>query len=386
VVPELRRVAKNTPLSVVPRDDHADPLTRAERWNRSAVRRSLQTLAVLAVFWSLYAARDLLAPMLLAVLVAVALSPLVRVLARFMKVWIASAVVIIAVIMVAGLTAFALSDEAVELGQQLPRIARDVRIAVTRASPSNGLLGRVQQAAAELERAAEPAPATPATPVTVVTPVDGRRSLMTGAWTVAGWSGNLILFSFFVFALLSSGDMFRRKLVRISGEHLSRRKVTVQALDEMTSQIRAYLFYQVWSGMIVGAVTAGAFAWLRVEHYALLGVAAGVLNSVPYLGPALVMIAAAAAALSQFGSLGMAAAVGLVSLVITSLEGFVLCPLVLGRASRTNTVAVFVSLMFWTWLWGPAGLVLAVPILMIVKSIASRVESLAELNELLADE
>jgi predicted PurR-regulated permease PerM len=72
--------------------------------------------------------------------------------------------------------------------------------------------------------------------------------------------------------------------------------------------------------------------------------------------------------------------------VITSLEGFVLGPVVLGRTSRTNTVAVCVSLMFWTWLWGPAGLVLAVPILMIVKSIASRVESLSELNELLADE
>ena len=61
-------------------------------------------------------------------------------------------------------------------------------------------------------------------------------------------------------------------------------------------------------------------------------------------------------------------------------------PLVLGRASRTNTVAVFVSLMFWTWLWGPVRLILAVPILMIVKSIASRLESLSELNELLADE
>jgi len=284
------------------------------------------------------------------------------------------------------LTAFALSDEAVELSQELPRIAREVRIAVARASPRDGLLGQWQKAAAELERATAPAPVTPATPVTVVAPVDVRRSLVTGAWTMAGWAGTIILFCFFVFALLSSGAMFKRKLVRISGEHLSRRKVTVQAIDEMTSQIRAYLFYQVWSGLLVGVVTAVVFASMGVEHYALWGVTAGAMNSVPYLGPALVMGAAAAASLAQFGSLEMAAAVGLASLVITSLEGFVLCPLVLGRTSRTNTVAVFVSLMFWTWLWGPAGLILAVPILMIVKSIASRVESLSELNELLADE
>ena len=203
---------------------------------------------------------------------------------------------------------------------------------------------------------------------------------------MAGWAGTLILFSFFVFALLSSGAMFKKKLVRISGEHLSRRKVTVQAIDEMTSQIRVYLFYQMWSGLLVGVATAGVFAWMGVEHYALWGVTAGVMNSVPYLGPVLVMIAAAAASLAQFKSVEMGVAVGLASLIITTVEGFVLCPLVLGRASRTNTVAVFVSLMFWTWLWGPAGLILAVPILMIVKSIASRVEALSELNELLADE
>lgn len=383
---ESRPVIARPPLSVVPREDHGDGLSRAERRNRSVVRRSLQTLAVLAVFWSLYSARDLLAPMLLAVLVAVALSPLVSALARFMNVWIASALVMITLVTAASLTAFALSDEAVELSQELPRIAREVRLAVARASPRDGLLGQWQKAASELERAAAPAPVTPATPVTVVEPVDVRRSLVTSAWTMAGWAGTLILFSFFVFALLSSGAMFKRKLVRLSGEHLSRRKVTVQAIDEITSQIRAYLFYQVWSGLLVGVLTAVVFAWMGVEHYVLWGVTAGVMNSVPYLGPALVMMAAAAASLAQFRSVEMAVAVGLASLVITSLEGLVLCPLVLGRASRTNTVAVFVSLMFWTWLWGPAGLVLAVPILMIVKSVASRVESLAEVNELLADE
>ena len=350
------------------------------------MRRSIQTLAVLAVLWSLYSARDLLAPMLLAVLAAVALSPLVGALARFMKLWVASALVMITLVVAVSLTAFALSDEAVALSQELPRIAREVRLAVAKASPRDGLLGQWQKAAAELERAAAPVPVTPATPVTVVTPVDVRRSLVAGAWTVAGWAGTFVLFSFFVFALLSSGAMFKRKLVRISGEHLSRRKVTVQAIDEMTSQMRAYLFYQVWSGLLVGVLTALVFAWMGVEHYALWGVTAGVMNSVPYLGPALIMTAAAAASLAQFQSVEMAAAVGLASLAITSLEGFLLSPVVLGRASRTNTVAVFVSLMFWTWLWGPAGLILAVPILMIVKSIASRVESLAELNELLADE
>ncbi len=75
--------------------------------------------------------------------------------------------------------------------------------------------------------------------------------------------------------------------------------------------------------------------------------------------------------------------VGLVSVVITALEGFLIAPIALGKAARVNSVAVFVSVMFWGWMWGALGLLLAVPILMIVKTVADHVESLSSLSELL---
>ncbi len=81
----------------------------------------------------------------------------------------------------------------------------------------------------------------------------------------------------------------------------------------------------------------------------------------------------------------MVALVASVSLAITSLEGFVLAPIALGRAASVNSVAVFVSVMFWGWMWGPLGLVLAVPVLMIVKTVADHVESLTSVSELLGD-
>jgi predicted PurR-regulated permease PerM len=68
---------------------------------------------------------------------------------------------------------------------------------------------------------------------------------------------------------------------------------------------------------------------------------------------------------------------------ITSLEGFLLAPIALGRAARVNSVAVFVAVMFWGWMWGSPGMLLAVPILMIVKTVADHVESLQSLSELL---
>jgi predicted PurR-regulated permease PerM len=87
----------------------------------------------------------------------------------------------------------------------------------------------------------------------------------------------------------------------------------------------------------------------------------------------------------QFRSPGMVALVALTSVVITSLEGFLLAPIALGRAASANSVSIFVAVMFWGWLWGPLGLILAVPLLMIMKTIADHVESLKSVSELLGE-
>lgn len=87
----------------------------------------------------------------------------------------------------------------------------------------------------------------------------------------------------------------------------------------------------------------------------------------------------------QFRSASMLAVVALASVAITSLEGFLLAPIALGRAARVNSVAIFVAVMFWGWMWGPIGLILAVPVLMIVKTVADHVESLSSVSELLGD-
>ena len=81
----------------------------------------------------------------------------------------------------------------------------------------------------------------------------------------------------------------------------------------------------------------------------------------------------------------MIALVAGVSVAVTSIEGFLISPIALGRAASVNSVAVFVAVMFWGWMWGPLGLILGVPILMMVKTVADHVESLSGLSELLAD-
>jgi len=113
--------------------------------------------------------------------------------------------------------------------------------------------------------------------------------------------------------------------------------------------------------------------------------AAALVNCVPYVGPAVLAAALMLATLVQFGSLTTAAMVSGGSLVITTLEGFLFTPVVFGRSVQLNPVAVFVSFLFWGWLWGIAGMLLALPLLMIVKTIAESIEDLAPLAELLSD-
>jgi predicted PurR-regulated permease PerM len=122
-----------------------------------------------------------------------------------------------------------------------------------------------------------------------------------------------------------------------------------------------------------------------VEYAVLWGIAAGLLNCIPYLGPAIVAAGLFLSALLQFGDLATASLISGVSLVITTIEGSLLTPILFGHSVALNPVAVFLSFMFWGWVWGIPGMFLALPLLTIVKTIAESVDDLAPLAELLAD-
>ena len=344
-----------------------------------------QIIAVILALAACRYASGFLAPLLFAVMASLALAPPVKALARVIPRWIAAAIVVISISGAFGLTAWLLSDEVANFSRRLPSIVRDIRAAVQSATPRQSLIQQLQQAVTELEKTTGPAKPVDATPVTIVDTVDVQRQMMNGARRVAGYLSSLILLLFLIYFLLAQGDMFKQKFVRLSGERLSQKKVTVQMIDEMTAQIGQFVFYQFWSGLLVGVLTWAVFAWLGVRYAGLWGVAAGVLNCIPYFGPTIILAASSAAAFLQFRDLSTVSLVAISGIAITSLEGFLLAPIALGRAARVNSVSVFVSVMFWGWLWGALGLIIAVPILMCVKTVCDHVESLSAYSELLGD-
>ena len=355
---------------------------------------SLALLAVLAVIFVLYWARAIFIPLMLGVMISYALSPLVN----LMQKWripraIGAAVLLLGIVVGTGSLVYSLSGDAAKLIETMPNSVQKISVAISkeRGMPK-GTMENVQKTATQIERAASktvaPAPAVSrgVTRVQIEKPkLNVKDYLWMGTKGAVVFAGQLTMVLFLAYFMLVSGDTFRRKLVKITGPALSKKKITLQVLDEITDQIQRYLLVQIFTSILVGVVTWLAFLWIGLEHAAIWGIAAGGFNTIPYLGPVIVTGGTALVAFLQFGTIGMALLVAGISLVITSLEGYLLTPWLIGRASRMNPVVVFVSVLFWGWLWGVWGLLLGVPIIMIIKAVSDRVEGLKPIGELLGD-
>ena len=355
---------------------------------------AVRTLAVLAAVAALYWTRSLVVPVIIGVLVSYALNPLVQGLVRLrVPRALASMFVVLALLGALGTLAYSLRDETASAVRALPDFSKRLRAVAERViGPRPNVVQELQSAADAVadaagggngstrRRAGQPMP------VEIVEPTINVKEYVWLGWqNLIGFGSQLLLVVFLSFFMLSSGDLYRRKLVRLAGSSLSSRRVTVEILDEVGGQISWFLVQLAVVSTGVGVVTWLAFWWLGVEYAALWGVAAGVMNTVPYFGPTVVGIAAFVAAFLQFNSASQAGLVALASLVITTIEGMVVTPLLVSRLARMNPVAVFLGLLFWGWIWGVVGMLLAVPLLMVAKTVSDRVEDLKAVNELLGE-
>ncbi|MDQ3058597.1 MAG: AI-2E family transporter [Pseudomonadota bacterium] len=352
---------------------------------------SLVVLAILASLFMLHWAQAVFIPVMLSVLLSYALSPPVNWLElRRVPRWLSSAVLLLAIVAGIGSTAYSLRLEAAQLIEALPAAAKKLGQAVkTQNSKTDSALETVQKAASQIEQAARDSAAqTAATRGTTRVVIEAARFNITDYL----WSGTIGLLAligqttvviFLTYFLMLSGDTFRRKLLKLAGPSLSSKKITLQALNEITGQIQRYLQVQLLTSALVGVLTGLALLALGLDNAAVWGVVAGVLNLVPYVGSLITAAASALVGFMQFGSINMALAVGSASVLIHTVVGNLLTPWLTSRASRLSPVAVFMGLLAWGWLWGVWGLLLGIPILMIVKSICDRVDDLRPIGEFL---
>jgi predicted PurR-regulated permease PerM len=393
------------PPSSLPRTGdsaHAEPSLDAISGEAAAVHvhlpldargSALVLLAVLASAFALKWAGALLIPLLLGLMFSYALSPLVDRLQHWhIPRALGAAVLLLAALGGLGFVSYTLSDDASTLIESLPDAAQKLRDSLQpeRGSPES-TMEKVQRAAANLEQPTEQrGAASPSAPgvtrVQVERPrFDVKDYLWTGTLGIVGFLGQAMVVCFVAYFLMVAGDRFRRKLAKIAGPTLSQKKVTIEVLDEITAQIQRYVLLQILISVLVGIATWIVFAWIGLAHAAVWGAAAAALNLVPYLGAIAVSGGAALVGFLQFGTLGAALLIAAVSVLIHTLSGNLLTPWLTSRTSRMSPVVIFVGVLAWGWLWGAWGLLLGAPLLMILKSVCDRVDTLQPFGELLGE-
>jgi predicted PurR-regulated permease PerM len=330
----------------------------------------------------------LLAPLAFGLLLFYALDPVVDALERLrIPRWVGAALALGLTLATLAGGAYALQDEAMKVINELPAGARRL-VALWERHPraDPGPLEKVEQAAQELAKtdAAKPPPGV--VRVQVEEPgVTATALFWSGSLGVGAALNQLVMILFLTYFILLSDKMFRRKFVELAGPTLSKKKVTVEIIDSISSQIGRFIIVQIFTSLIVGLITWAALATLGLESAALWGLLAGVFNSIPYYGPLIVSGGLALVAFLQFGTIYMMLTVASVSLIITSVEGWLLTPTLMGKIASMNRVAVFVGLLFWSWAWGIWGMLLAVPMMMSIKVVCDHVEDLKPVGRFLGE-
>lgn len=351
---------------------------------------ALTILAAVAFVFALSAAHKFFIPLVFGIFIAYTLNPLVARLERLRIPRVVGTLLVITAILTSALwTANNLRDEFNSILVSLPTATQKLSRSIKQLQrDQTSTIQQMQVAASEIEKATNQA--TGARPV--VKSSTGDQSVFNlSQWLLSGSVGIFALASqalmvvFLVFFFLLSGDMFKRKLVKISGHSLSTRKITVHILDAINTSIQNYMLMLLITNVIFGLLMWIALRWIGLENAGAWAVAAGFLHIIPYFGPLLIVAATGVTAFMQFGTFASVLVVGGATLAIATVVGTFVTTWMTGRIAKMNAVAVFVSLLFWTWLWGVWGMLLGIPIIVIIKVISEHVEGWQVIAELLGE-
>jgi predicted PurR-regulated permease PerM len=324
------------------------------------VRNACIAIAAVAVIFGLHLARPAIVPVLFAVAFALLLSPAVDALQRRrVPRELAAALVVLSVVALFAGCANAVWDPGREWLDSAPSTMRTLE---RKLQPVRHFLAKVESVSDQAERMAGPA-AAPAAPA----PAQARRDARDLVASTQEWIVAVVATLVLTYFLLVDGPSILERIEQRMAAG-SRRRRMLRLANAVRIDVGRYFSAVTLSSLVLGIGTTLAMYWLGMPSPLLWGAIAFALNFIPYAGPAVTLVMLTVVALVSFDGAGKAVAVACTYLVLTTLEGQILQPLLVGRRLAMSPVAVVLGLWFGGWLWGVAGVVLALPVLVAVKT------------------
>ena len=337
--------------------------------------RSVLVILVIICIYACWLAQNVLAPLVLATLLSLLLSPVVTLLERIhVPRAIGSLIMVLLIVGGIGETISTLARPAQKWVASAPATLRSIEL---RLRDLREPIKQAQEATQKLENM------TQSSAGKVV--VKEQSSMLDNVVSATPYAlGKIAVVLLLVYFFLSSGDTFLRRLVEVS-PGMSEKKVVVGIARGIQQEMSRFLLTISMINLGVALATTLAMALLGVPNAMLWGAMAGVLNFAPYIGPTLTLTTLALVGLTTFPSLGHALAVPGIFFAIALVEGQLISPIVIGRRLAINPVIVFVWLLLWGALWGIVGVLLAGPLLACFRILCQHLPSLEAISVLMGD-
>ena len=366
------------------RQQASEPAREEPPATSQPVRRRITSVAVtglfvLAVFYTLYFARDVVLPIVLAALLTLVLTPVMRVLIS-MKVpkALGAAIVVVGLLVALSMGASLLMQPASEWMARAPETLSQLEEKLRTLKRS---VEEMSKAAEKVEDIASPSRAAQAAAPPAAQPTLASRVFSAAQKVFVVAAPTVVLLYF----LLATGDLFLRKLVKVLPT-LADKKRAVTVAHTVQDELAIYLFTITCINAGLGVATGVAMYLLGMPNPALWGVMVALLNYLPYLGPLIGLTVLTVVAAITYDTLAQTLAVPAVFFLLTLIEGQILMPFITGRRLTLNPVVIFLSMLFWGWLWGVIGMLMAVPIAMVLRIVSEHVEWLKPFGEFLSSE
>jgi predicted PurR-regulated permease PerM len=333
------------------------------------MRSLLIGIFIFLAVYALYFAREFFMPVILAFMLALMLTPIVRFLRKHgVPEGISATLLVLLSVGGIGGTGYFMSGPVMDLVNDAPTIGRQL---TERLSELRHPFDRVMQISRQVDEIAETAQEPGVQKVVVAQPgivSQAAGNLLSAATTIA------ITFVLSLF-LLASGTMFYEKIIQ-SFTRMSEKKRALRVVYDVEREISRYLLtVALINGGLGLAVGLGLWA-IGLPNPYVWGVAAALLNFLPYVGALLTVLLVAVISIISFDSLSYALVAPAFVILCNVVEGQFVTPLVVGRRLEINAVAIFIAVAFWSWLWGFVGALIAVPILVVVKVFCDHFDSL----------